>query len=106
MLDQLHEEMEKTVAELDAEEAKQMTELAQSFLENFTSSTGEVDEQFANQLVEEGSVNEDDVSKIIKLHKAEMKEYRREYETSLLNIKTFYSLCVVWFIVLNFLQEI
>lgn len=52
-----------------------MNELHANAWDDIESQLVEVDQRFTEELVNSTSIDEDDVRKIIKLHKAEMKEY-------------------------------
>ena len=69
-----HAELEQTVATLDQEETKQMTELSQSVQSDFSSQFSDADRTLTNAL-KSAEVDEADVQKMIKLHKAQMKEF-------------------------------
>ena len=72
---QQHEEMEQTITDLDNEEAKQFNQLADSVQSDFSQQCTEADNQLAENLANQAQVDEADVQRILKLHKAEMKEF-------------------------------
>lgn len=73
-----HKEMEETIAELDDEEARQLNQLAEAAQADFSQQCAEADEKLAEDLSSKTNIDEADVSRIIKLHKAEMKEFESE----------------------------
>ena len=75
LLEQQHDEAANAIAELDEEEARQLTGVAVSLNKDFTAMLQEVDDQLCETLANNPSIDEDKVNKIIKLHRAEMKEF-------------------------------
>lgn len=80
-MEQQHRDLEQTGAELDEEEARQMSQLEKSVQAELSAEISAVDKRFFSSLKNQSSVSDADVQKIMKLHKAEMKEFDSQFYT-------------------------
>lgn len=76
---QHHADLEQVILDIDEDEVRQLSLLEKSIQTNTVAHFSAADKTLSNSLKASNGLSDTDVQKIVKLHKAEMKEFDSQY---------------------------